>query len=245
MFFIDEHDKVRAVGKVPMRAEAKTSILNEAGILRSIRSRFPVAEILFSDEAQGIAAQSWMEGENVPLELDSERLELLISFVSKGGSVRLADCREQLERQTASLDLPIEPSVLHRALELLDVRDELRVCLEHGDFVPWNMRRLKDGRLILIDWEWAVEEGFPWQDVCQYFYLQDYLFGKSADVWKLLTTHSLLAEYRRRLSLSEEAVRGLTIRYLLRYMCVEQAEGDRDKVEFAVRKVREVVDGSN
>ena len=136
------------------------------------------------------------------------------------------------------------PSVLHRALELLDVRDELRVCLEHGDFVPWNMRRLKDGRLILIDWEWAVEEGFPWQDVCQYFYLQDYLFGKSADVWKLLTTHSLLAEYRRRLSLSEEAVRGLTIRYLLRYMCVEQAEGDRDKVEFAMRKIREVVDGS-
>lgn len=244
MFFIDDQGKVQAVGKVPIRAEAKASILNEAKVLRQVRDRFPVAEVLFMDEEQGIAAQSWMEGDNVPLEFSAERLELLTSFISENGSVRLSRCREQLEKETASLDLPIDPSILRRALALLEVREELKTCLEHGDFVPWNMRRLKDGRLILIDWEWAVEEGFPWQDICHYFYLQDYLFQKKANVWRILTTHPLLSEYRRRLGLSSESVRGLTIRYLLRYMCVEYAEGDTDKVEFAARKMREVVEAS-
>lgn len=245
MFFVDEHGRVQAVGKVPIRSEAKAAILNEAIVLRKVRDRFPVAEVLFMDEERGIAAQSWMEGENVPLEFSAERLELLTSFISENGSVRLSDCREELEAQTKSLDLPIDQSILRRALAMLNVRDELRACLEHGDFVPWNMWRLKDGRLTLIDWEWAVEDGFPWQDVCHYFYLQDYLFQKRVDVWRFLTTHPLLSEYRRRFGLSPEAVRGLTIRYLMRYMCVEHAEGDADKVEFAARKIREVVEGPN
>ena len=245
MFFADALGEVRAVGKVPIKGEARTAILNEASVLRNVHSRFPVAEVLFLDEEQGIAAQSWMEGDNVPLEFTAERLELLMSFRSESGLVRLSGCRDQLERQTASLDLPIEPLVQQRALDLLDVRDELRTCLEHGDFVPWNMRRLKDGRLTLIDWEWAVEEGFPWQDICHYFYLQDYLFQKAANVWEILTTHPLLSEYRRRFGLSPEAVRGLTVRYLLRYICVEYAEGDGDKVEFAARKIKEVVEASN
>lgn len=242
MFFTDERGKVQAVGKVPIRAEAKAAILNEARVLRKVRDRFPVAEVLFSDEVQGIAAQTWMKGDNVPLEFSAERLDLLTSFGNGNGSVRLSDCREELESQATSLDLPIGPSVLRRALAMLNVRDELRTCLEHGDFVPWNMRRLKDGRLTLIDWEWAVEDGFPWQDVCHYFYLQDYLFQKRADVWRILTTHPLLNEYRRRFGLSPEAVRGLTIRYLLRYMCAEYAEGDADKVEFAARKIKELVE---
>lgn len=242
MFFIDEQGKVQAIGKVPIRAEAKAAILNEARVLRKVRDRFPVADVLFSDEVQGIAAQTWMKGDNVPLEFSGERLELLTSFGNGNGSVRLSDCREELEAQTKSVDLPIDPSVLRRALAMLNVRDELRTCLEHGDFVPWNMRRLKDGRLTLIDWEWAVEDGFPWQDVCHYFYLQDYLFQRAANVWRILTTHPLLNEYRRRFGLSPEAVRGLTIRYLLRYMCVEYAEGDADKVEFAARKIKEVME---
>lgn len=244
MFFIDEQGKVQAVAKVPIRAEAKTSILNEARVLRKIRDRFTVAEVLFQDKEQGIAAQSWMEGDSVSLEFSAERLELLTNFGSANGLVRLCDCRDELEAQTASLDLPIDRSILGRALALLDVRDELRSCLEHGDFVPWNMRRLKGGQLTLIDWEWAVEEGFPWQDICHYFYLQDYLFQKKANVWKILTTHPLLSEYSRRFELSPQAVRGLTIRYLLRYMCVEYAEGDSNKVGFAARKIREVMKAS-
>ncbi|MGC1361515.1 MAG: hypothetical protein WA826_10090, partial [Silvibacterium sp.] len=141
-----------------------------------------------------------------------------------------------------SLDSSVDSSLLSDALSSLEVRDELRACVEHGDFAPWNLRRLADGRLALIDWEWAVEEGLPWQDACRYFYMQDYLFRESADVWKILMTNPLLEEYRRHFELSPEAVRGLTVRYLLRYLCEEHAEGNRGGAEYAARKIREVLD---
>lgn len=241
LFFVDEDARVQAVAKVPINPAARIAILNEAIILTKLRNRFPLPTVLFSAEQEGIAAQSWMEGANVPRSFGAEHLELLTRFASESVRVRLSDCREQLEDRIASVHLSVDASFLKRALSFLEVQDELRACVEHGDFVPWNVRRLADGQLTLIDWEWAVETGFPWQDVCRYFYLQDFLFRESADVWKKLTTNPLLGEYRRRFKLSPEAVRGLTLRYLLRYLCDEHAEGNYDRVEYAARKIREVL----
>jgi Phosphotransferase enzyme family len=241
LFFIDEQAKVRGVAKTPIYAAARTAILSEARILTRLRDRLPVPRVLFYDEGQGIAAQSWMEGVNVSRRFGEEHLELLTGFASENARTRLSDCREEFEGRIASLR-PIDSELMKRALSLLDVQDELRACVEHGDFVPWNLRRLADGRLTLIDWEWAVEEGFPWQDVCRYFYLQDYLFREGGDVWKTMMSNPLLRQYRREFELSYEAVRGLTTRFLLRYLCEEQAEGNQERVEYAMQKIREVVE---
>lgn len=240
LFFVNGAAKVRAVAKVPIYPAAREAILNEARILTRLRNRLPLPEVLFMDSEEGIAAQSWMEGVNVSRKFGEEQLALLNCFASEEGRVRLSDCRAGLEARVAQVD-GVDPGLLQRALSFLDVRDELRACVEHGDFVPWNLRRLADGRLTLLDWEWAVEEGYPWQDVCRYFYLQDYLFRESADVWEMLVTNPLLAEYRRDFGLSSEAVRGLTLRYLLRYMCDEHAEGNRDRVQYAARRIQEIV----
>ena len=241
LFFVDEQAKVRGVAKVPIYAAAKMAILNEARILAKLWDRLPLPQVIFCDEEQGIAAQSWIEGVNISRRFSEEHLELLTGFASENGRVRLSDCRQELEERFAPLGC-IDSELLKRALSLLEVRDELRSCVEHGDFVPWNLRRLADGRLTLIDWEWAVEAGFPWQDVCRYFYLQDFLFREAADVWKTMMSHPLLEQYRREFGLSYEAVRGLTIRYLLRYLREEHAEGNQDRVEYAAKKIREVVD---
>jgi hypothetical protein len=239
LFFVDGRGAVQAVAKIPIYPAAKTAIVNEAKILIKLRDLLPLPQILFADEEEGIAAQSWVEGANISRRFGAEHLEMLTRFASGDARVRLSDCREELEARIAGLDF-IDSPLMKRALALLDVRDELRTCVEHGDFVPWNFRRLRDGRLTLLDWEWAVERGFPWQDICRYFYLQDFLFKESGDVWTMLRTNPLAAEYRRRYGLSPEAVRGLTLRYLLRYLCDEHAEGNHDRVEYAVRKIREV-----
>jgi hypothetical protein len=243
LFFVDEEALVQAVAKVPIYPAAKAAILNEARILTKLCERLPLPRVLFLDREEGIAAQTWIEGVNIPRRFDAEHLDLLTGFMSARARVRLSDCREALEERVFLLQ-SVDHELLRRALLSLDVRDELKACVEHGDFVPWNLRRLADGRLTLIDWEWAVEEGYPWEDVCRYFYLQDFLFREGADVWKTLRTNPLLREYRRRFELSPDAVRGLTLRYLLRYLCEEHAEGNQERVEYAERKIREILDSS-
>ncbi len=46
------------------------------------------------------------------------------------------------------------------------------VSLQHGDFVPWNLRRRQDGNgLSAFDWEHGIANGFPYLDLA-YFILQ-------------------------------------------------------------------------
>jgi len=244
LFFVDKNGKVQAVVKMPIYPAAKAAILNEANILAKMRDRLPLPNILFVDEQDGIAAQSWIEGVNLPRAFRAEHLELLARLASENARVRLSDWREPLADRIVRNQPAVDPALLVRALSLLDLRDEMKSCVEHGDFTPWNLRRLEDGRLTLIDWEWAIEAGLPWQDICRYFYLQDYLFREDANVWNILMTHPLLAEYRLRLKLTPEMVRGLTARFLLRYLCDEQEEGNREKVKYAARKLLEILDNS-
>src|SRR6185437_2351573 len=244
LFFVDKNVKVQAVVKMPIYPSAKAAILNEANILAKMRDRLPLPNILFVDEQDGIAAQSWIEGVNLPRAFRAEHLELLARLASENARVRLSDWREPLADRIVRNQPAVDPALLVRALSLLDLRDEMKSCVEHGDFTPWNLRRLEDGRLTLIDWEWAIEAGLPWQDICRYFYLQDYLFREDANVWNILMTHPLLAEYRLRLKLTPEMVRGLTARFLLRYLCDEQEEGNREKVKYAARKLLEILDNS-
>lgn len=242
LFFLDKQREVRAVAKVPIYAAAAGAILNEAKMLMRMKDLLPVPRVLFIDESKGIAAQTWAEGINVPLSFGPEQLEMLTCFASPTDHVMLSDSRAELEQRIVSLRPEIEPSLLCRALSLMDNHEPLRACVEHGDFAPWNLRRLEDGRLTLLDWEWAREHGYPWQDICRYFYVTDYLFRESADVWQKLTQNPLLLEYRRRFQLSDDAVRGLTVMYLLRSLCNEHAEGNQDRVEYAARKIHEIID---
>lgn len=242
LFFVDDRSKVQAVIKTPIYPAAKAAILNEANILAKLRNRLPLPQILFVDEREGIAAQSWIEGVNLARSFTAEHLDVLTRLVSEDARVRLSDWGEPLAERIARTRPVVDPAVLDRALSLLENRHEMKSCVEHGDFTPWNLRRLKDGRLTLIDWEWALETGLPWQDVCRFFYLQDYLFREKANVWRMLMNNPLLAEYRLRLKLEPEMIRGLTAHFLLRYLCDEHEEGNRDKVQYAARKLDEIFD---
>lgn len=241
LFFIDEAARVRAVVKVPLCPAAKAAILNEVQVLNRIRGELSLPQVLFSDSAEGIAGQSWVEGKNIPRAFGREHLELLMRLVCERPCARLTERREQLETRIGSLSSLVDSSLVHRALSLLDIEIETMECVEHGDFTPWNMRRMNNGKLALIDWEWSVEAGYPWQDVCRYFYLQAYLFRDSGNVWNCMMRHPLLAEYRRRLDLSSESVRGLTACFLLRLLCGSQEEGDLGKVAFATAKIQELL----
>jgi hypothetical protein len=155
--------------------------------------------------------------------------------------IRLSDFRDRLAAELESQNVPLDALLQKRALSLLEKNESLPAFTEHRDCVPWNMRRLTDGRLTLIDWEWAIQQGLPWQDVCRYFYMQDYLFKKSADVWEVLTGHMWLTKYRQRFGLSLDVVKGLTMHYLVRSLCEDHSEGNLDRAAYMERKIREVL----
>lgn len=239
LFFTDSCAQVRAVAKVPLTPRAGRAILNEANILGKLHGVLPAPRIIFCDEQRGIAAQTWIGGGNVARLFSEEHLRLLTSFASQGVRVQLSDCRGEIMNHLATASSTLAPALLNDALSSLNQSEQLRSCIVHGDFMPWNLRRLSDGRLTLIDWEWARENGLPWQDVCRYFYLQDYLLRGSGNVWQSFMKEPLLSEYRRFYGLSIEATRGLTIYYLLTFLYEER--DDQSRVEYAARKIREVM----
>lgn len=241
LFFVDIDHQVRAVVKVPLCSSARAAIVHEGNILQKLRNRIPVPRVIFSDARKGITAQSWVRGANAPRAFTRDHLELLMQLASDQSSSPLTERYEKLAPRCASLSGSVEPSLIDRALSLLKIKEEMRRCMEHGDFTPWNLRRLMNGQLTVIDWEWSVEDGYPLQDICRYFYMQAFLFREAGNVWNRLKTNSLVAEYQQRLNLSAQAVRALATYFLLRFACDQHDEGNQAKVKFAAQQIHEVL----
>lgn len=42
------------------------------------------------------------------------------------------------------------------------------LAYQHGDFAPWNLFDMSEGKLAAIDWEYGSLQGFPYVDIVQY-----------------------------------------------------------------------------
>jgi len=51
----------------------------------------------------------------------------------------------------------------------------VKVCIEHGDFAPWNIREDASGELFVLDWEHARVRGLPWLDALHFVYQMETL----------------------------------------------------------------------
>ncbi|HZU09930.1 MAG TPA: aminoglycoside phosphotransferase family protein [Pseudacidobacterium sp.] len=239
IFFFLDKDSVRAVAKIPLSVQAKAAILNEAAILRRVKAQYIVPEVLFTDEEHGVVAQSWMQGRHISRRFREEHLDFLLGLGCNGCTIRLSDFRNALATQLSCFDRPkTEMQGIEQALSLLENDEELMAFIEHRDFAPWNIRLLADGKITLIDWEWAVENSLPWQDICRYFYIQDYLFNESKNVWDILTSNALLQTYARKCRLSKETLRGLTSYYLLRTFFEDWTEGQHKRCAYTLRQIQ-------
>jgi hypothetical protein len=241
-FFVDRVSTIRAVAKLPLTSAAKDAIVHEADILKRLPTEYLLPQILFSDQERGIAAQTWIQGSQVTRKFLNQHLDLLLQLARVDGTVRLCDYRDEIANHASKLDLPLEPSLLQYALFLLENPLELTACIEHRDFAPWNLKWLPNGQLTLIDWEWAVEKGLPWQDVCHFFYIQDYLFRGPGKVWDTLIGNPLLQTYARRFGLSGKTLQGLTMYYLLRSLCQDWVDENNQRVAYAMRQIEAIRD---
>ena len=113
----------------------------------------------------------------------------------------------------------------------------LPAFIEHRDFAPWNLKRLKDGRTAAIDWEWAIPRGLPCQDIFRYFYIQDALFHGPGDAWQVLNNHALVKAHYRRFDIPPQALLPLAMHYQLRVLAMDWRGGNVFLSQYAFRQI--------
>ena len=242
VFFIGEDAAINAVAKVPLTPAAGEAILNEAHVLRHMQTVDDLPRVLFDDVQRGVAAQTFLEGKAVSRKFTPRHVELLGRLVNVGATTRLSSFRPEILSALDALDLPVDRMLIERAVDFLEFDRELPEFVEHRDFAPWNIKRLPDGRLTLLDWEWAVQKSLPWQDMCRYFYIQDVLFHGPGKVWEKLTGDPLIREYVQKFAIPVESLPGLTMYYLLRVLCMDWKNKDRFLTDYTLKQIKTLVE---
>ena len=242
IFFLGRNDRrFKAVAKVPLQPLSGGAILNEADILEQLAGAQFAPTSLFKNPQQGIAAQSWLEGEPVSRKLTPAHMNLLARLAVPDATNRLSAQRASITRQLNGIDLPFNRDVLARAADFLDCDEPLPAFIEHRDFAPWNLKRLPDGSSGAIDWEWSILRGLPCQDIFRYFYMQDALFFGPGDAWERLARHPLVQEYMRALAIPFEALPALGMYYQLRVLAMDWQSGNDFLAQYAFRQIESLL----
>ncbi len=242
LFLIESGKQVVCAAKIPLAADASQAIFNEAEMLRVLRRLDYLPRVLYEDRSRGIVAQSWLHGNPVSRGFTEAHIELLNSLACGDGVSRVCDYRTELALGFESSDLPFDRSVLARGMDLLDCDLPLRRFVEHRDFAPWNLKWIRKGVLGLLDWEWAIADGLPWQDACRFFYLDDVHFGGAGRVWESINSNHLLASYRSRFDIPPAVLPALTMRYLLGELLMEWRGGNAWLASYAFNQIRFLLD---
>ena len=242
VFFIGADGAVECGAKVPLVDGGAKAILNEAAMLDRMKDFENLPRIIFQDPERAIAAQTWLEGRPVSRGFSQAHLDLVSGLVNAGRSVRVSEFRSETEADLEQIDLPFDRSVLARALELLDFDTPVQSFIEHRDFAPWNLKWVRNGVLGLLDWEWSVPHGLPWQDICRFFYLDDVHFDGPGRVWEAMATNELLLNYRRRFEILPAALPSLTMRYLLRVLAMDSMSGNERLARYTFRQIERLLE---
>lgn len=240
LFFVDR-GRIRFVAKVPLTDAGAAAILNEAAVLSYLDGRDSLPRMLFQDAQRGIAVQSWLEGKPVARGFSPAHIDLLKRLVSPGRVVKISDFKPEIVAQVAALNLPFDETILGRALDLLDFDEPLPSFVEHRDFAPWNLKWIAKGRLGLLDWEWSISHGLPWQDICRFFYIEDVHFNGPGRVWEVMRTNSLLREYLECFAIPAQALLPLTIHYLVRSLCLDWRSGNERLARYSLGQIQRLL----
>ncbi len=208
----------RAVVKVPLTEEANTAILHEADVLQALeRERYPWApRLLHLDRTRGLATQTFVTGRPATRKLAPEYWRLLRTLQRTEETTSLSSHRERWACDNA-------------AWAMRELEDDTRLpsCWEHGDFTPWNIRRLSDGECALLDWENARRNGLPLLDAFHFLHMQDFLFGERPRLHA-----ASLCDEAQAMGIATQHVRKLEIAYLLGAAADCAGSGNDERLRF-------------
>jgi len=173
-----------AVAKVPLGVRSAKNILHEANILKPLEKEKPeiAPNIRYVDMATGISLQDSINGRSSFRSITQTHMDWLAGLHRPGANTFLREQSETLMKGLVQLEKIEERTrhLLENILEQLDDPTPLPAFWVHGDFAPWNLKWIKKGKLVAVDWEEASQTGLPGIDLIYFHVIQDFLFYNNA-----------------------------------------------------------------
>jgi len=228
-----------AVVKVPLAESAKASILREADTLELLADEgCPCApRLLHVDRQRCVSTQTAFNGKAGGRKFTAQCADALRSLMLTGESTALAGHAAEWQEQLSwAADFQPGTDTLDAALAELCDPEPLPACWIHGDFAPWNIRRLPHGCVGLVDWEEGERSGLPLQDALHFLHMQGYLFGARP------ATHAFQVEaFAKTLGVSPRMCHKLEVAYLAHAYIRRLAQHEAEHCKYLFEALRVVL----
>lgn len=236
---MDEQAKVLAYARLAYGAQAIAAIRREATVLQLLEStavRAQVPKVLRQAVLTEPAAYCLVESAGPELASDKNLTTLHFEFLSQlltSDTVLWSEVVDAMRMEVVSAitDTTAKATCMAACDQLQDSSiGEIPVCIEHGDFAPWNIRRTPSGDLFFIDWENATVRGLPWMDALHFVFQTSVLVNRQEPgrvVQALLNVFNaeVARVYVGRLTARKEHGAAFAVLYLLKALVLNIGEG--------------------
>ncbi|HET6889529.1 MAG TPA: hypothetical protein VFH31_00385 [Pyrinomonadaceae bacterium] len=211
-------------------------------------------------EADGYLALAQSPGPAHPseLRLSPDHWQFLEGLIEKKTTnlrdyVAARDLHKRLQAAAPLFSVP-QASTLQASLEksVKQVGGTMCVCVVHGDFAPWNIRRFRqsDTHLFVHDWEQGSVSGLPLFDIF-HFCMQVEILVKRSNISRVLSRIRAVAaepacrRYMARADVSAGMIGGLLRLYLLERVLDEAEMGaSSSRLQNVRLDMLQAIDGS-
>jgi hypothetical protein len=249
LVFLEAAGRGNVVIKMPLTPLARASLGNEAEVLKRLNGERGAPRLLGYQLDTGAAMQEYLAGRMGWRRLKPDYLQLLLDLARRGETLtlraRARGLRERLEKCEVRGENTPDPgasgesqAAVERALALLEEDTPLPAALVHGDFAPWNLRHLRDGRCALIDWESAEWTGLPLHDLCHFFSMQAKLFAPHALFSETLKRDGSWHRYCAALQIEPKFFRPLVAAFLLASLARAREWGVEESAGYYLEQLR-------
>jgi hypothetical protein len=208
------------VMKVALKKSTKKNLTQEADMLKKMDVlNIPGIPKIISIEDNGAkTVQTVIHGRLTSRKLTKAHINWLLKLPRFEKTTTFDEQKQIIQDMLAkhqSAFTEMEKDSIHKVSETLQGKGPIPYLIIHGDFAPWNLKRLTNDEITAIDWEDSDLNGLPLWDLSHFFCIQAHLFG-GPNPFKKIRECPLVALYIKRIGLEQDNIRQLYILYLIK-----------------------------
>jgi hypothetical protein len=208
------------VVKVAFKKSAMENLIREAEMLKKIAEfNIPGIPKIISIEDNGVkTVQTVIPGCLTSRKLTKAHINWLLKLPRLGSTTTFDEQKQIIQdvlTKQQSAFTKMERDSIHKVSGMLQGKSPIPYLIIHGDFAPWNLKRLTNDEITAIDWEDSDLNGLPLSDLSHFFCIQAHLFG-GPNPFKKIRECALVALYIKRMGLDQNNIRQFYTLYLIK-----------------------------